>query len=168
MSTASSGYPLAYLITFRCYGTWLHGDDRGSTDRHRNAYGSPHIPSGRAWLGVNLAALKHPPVTLDASRRRAVDAAIREVCAFREWKLIAINVRTNHVHAVVSAPCAPERMLATFKAYATRRMRQTGCWSERHSPWSEGGSRRYLWTECAVERAIAYVVDGQGGPLPDL
>ena len=23
--------PLAYLITFRSYGTWLHGDERGST-----------------------------------------------------------------------------------------------------------------------------------------
>ncbi len=26
--------PLAYLITFRCYGTWLHEDERGATDRH--------------------------------------------------------------------------------------------------------------------------------------
>jgi len=25
--------PLAYLITFRSYGTWLHGDERGSVDR---------------------------------------------------------------------------------------------------------------------------------------
>ena len=25
--------PLAYLISFRCYGTWLHGDERGSIDR---------------------------------------------------------------------------------------------------------------------------------------
>jgi hypothetical protein len=24
--------PLAYLTTFRCYGTWLHGDDRGSVE----------------------------------------------------------------------------------------------------------------------------------------
>src|SRR5438093_13756827 len=24
--------PLGYLITFRCYGTWLHGDERGSID----------------------------------------------------------------------------------------------------------------------------------------
>ena len=24
-----TGIPLAYLITFRCYGTWLHGDARG-------------------------------------------------------------------------------------------------------------------------------------------
>jgi hypothetical protein len=29
--------PLGYLITFRCYGTWLHGDDRGSIDRKANA-----------------------------------------------------------------------------------------------------------------------------------
>jgi hypothetical protein len=28
--------PLAYLITFRCYGTWLHGDSRGSVDRFHN------------------------------------------------------------------------------------------------------------------------------------
>ena len=26
-------FPLAYLITFRCYGTWVHGDERGSMDR---------------------------------------------------------------------------------------------------------------------------------------
>jgi hypothetical protein len=25
--------PLAYLISFRAYGTWLHGDRRGSVDR---------------------------------------------------------------------------------------------------------------------------------------
>jgi hypothetical protein len=25
--------PLGYLITFRCYGSWLHGDKRGSIDR---------------------------------------------------------------------------------------------------------------------------------------
>jgi len=33
--------PLAYLITFRCYGTWLHGDERGSVDRFHNQYQSP-------------------------------------------------------------------------------------------------------------------------------
>src|SRR2546428_5625205 len=29
--------PLAFLITFRCYGTWLHGDDRGSVNQFRRA-----------------------------------------------------------------------------------------------------------------------------------
>jgi hypothetical protein len=35
-------FPLAYLITFRCYGTWFHGDKRGSVDRRKfNSYGKP-------------------------------------------------------------------------------------------------------------------------------
>ena len=35
-------FPLAYLITIRCYGTWLHGDERRAVDRHGfNAYGAP-------------------------------------------------------------------------------------------------------------------------------
>jgi len=28
-------FPLAYLITFRTFGTWLHGDERSSTRRNR-------------------------------------------------------------------------------------------------------------------------------------
>jgi len=28
--------PLAFLITFRTYGSWLHGDMRGSIDRYNN------------------------------------------------------------------------------------------------------------------------------------
>jgi hypothetical protein len=36
--------PLAYLITFRSYGTWLHGDPRGSVDRFHNVYGTPRLP----------------------------------------------------------------------------------------------------------------------------
>lgn len=32
--------PLAYLITFRTYGTWLHGDERGSVDKNHNKFGT--------------------------------------------------------------------------------------------------------------------------------
>ena len=35
--------PLAYLITFTTYGTWRHGDERGSVDRAHNAYRTPHL-----------------------------------------------------------------------------------------------------------------------------
>jgi hypothetical protein len=35
--------PLAYLITFRAYGTWLHGDKRGSVNRFHNRFGTPFI-----------------------------------------------------------------------------------------------------------------------------
>ncbi|HTK37762.1 MAG TPA: hypothetical protein VL325_04655, partial [Pyrinomonadaceae bacterium] len=37
-------FPLAYLITIRTFGTWFHGDERGSVDRHgKNIYGTPRI-----------------------------------------------------------------------------------------------------------------------------
>ncbi len=58
--------PLGYHITFRCYGTWLHGDERGSVDRFHNRYGSPLISPNRPWKRYNKLALKRPPVKLTA------------------------------------------------------------------------------------------------------
>ncbi len=34
--------PVGFLLTFRCYGTWLHGDERGSLDRY--GCGEPPVP----------------------------------------------------------------------------------------------------------------------------
>ena len=167
MSDISPRPTHAYLISVRTYGTWLHGDERGSTDRHNNAYATPFIPPNTQWRAYELRALKYDPVTLDAPCRRAVKAAILETCALRNWLLLAINVRTNHVHTVVSASCAPESALNALKANATRHMRQAGCWPHRPSPWSVGGSTRYAWTERQTEAAIDYVLNRQGPPLPD-
>ena len=159
--------PRAFLITFSTYGTWLHGDERESVDRHNTAFATPRIAPKLRWRAYELRTLKHPPVTLDAPRRRAVKAAIVETCEIRQWGLLALNVRTNHVHSVVAAAVAPERVLNALKANATRRMLQDGCWSYALSPWSDGGSTPYLWTERSVERAIEYVVRRQGPPLPE-
>lgn len=161
------GVPLAYLVTCVCYGRWLHGDERGSVDRRHRAYGTPRIAANGRWEAHNARALRHEPVWLDAARRAATDEGIRETCVRRGWALHAVNVRTNHWHAVVAAGCRPEPVLRALKANATRLMRERGCWECEHSPWAEGGSRRYLWTERSVELAVAYVMDGQGGPLPD-
>ncbi len=87
--------PLGYLITFRAFGTWLHGDSRGSVDRFHNRYGSPPISPNRRWRQYNEHALKRPPVKLTAKRRAAIEAAIRETCKIRQWKLWAMNVRPN-------------------------------------------------------------------------
>ncbi len=36
VSQSSLEFPPAYLITFRTYGSWLHGDEKGSIDRKHN------------------------------------------------------------------------------------------------------------------------------------
>ena len=52
--------------------------------------------------------------------------------------------------------------METFKAYATRRLRETGLLSGDIKPWARHGSTPCLWTEEAVEKAIDYVLNGQG------
>ena len=159
--------PLAYLISFRTYGTWLHGDGRGSTDRFHNRYRSPHIRPNIKWHNYNEEGLKAQPLRLGARQRSAVETAIRETCRIRKWEVLALNVRTNHAHVVVTAKQIPEQVLNAFKANATRHLREGGLWPHPFSPWADKGSNRRLWNERSVARAIDYVLNGQGEELPD-
>lgn len=160
-------FPLAYFITFRCYGTWLHGDKRGSTNRFRNRYGSRHLPPEETWLEINKNRLKRDPVLLNEKQRACVTKAIRETCRIREWNLYALNVRTNHIHLVVSAGSRTAgSMLNAFKANATREMRKSGLWLLKTSPWSDKGSNKNLWNDSSIVEVIDYVLYGQGDDIP--
>jgi REP element-mobilizing transposase RayT len=159
--------PLAVFFTFRCYGTWLHGDEHGSVDRNNNKYGSPRIPANHNWQKHNEKLLLHPPVTLNAARRSSVEKAIRGLCARRSWTLLAINVRTNHIHVVICIGTKePKDVLIALKANATRQLREDGLWQE-HSPWADKGSKRNLWNEKSIWEACKYVTNEQGDKLPD-
>jgi REP element-mobilizing transposase RayT len=159
--------PIAFLITFRCYGTWLHGDPRGSVDRLHNIYGTPRLGPERARVKYERTLMLQPPVRLGAKRRAAVTKGIARACVRRRWQLWAVNVRTNHVHAVVAADCHSTKVRSTLKAYATRNMRKTGCWNSDKSPWAGRGSRISLWDEDDLNAATVYVLYDQGAPLPD-
>ena len=159
--------PLAYFISFRTYGTWLHGDNRGSTDRYNNRYGSPYLAPNGNWEKYNQRLLKAKPFILGAAQRKSVEVAIRETCQIRKWSLLAFNARTNHVHSVTTANCRPALVLNAFKANATRQLREDGLWPHAFSPWADKGSKRRLWNEQSVARAVDYVLYGQGGDLPE-
>lgn len=161
-----SGIPIGYLITFRTYGTWLHGDPRGSMDRFHNVYGTPKLPPSPKRQEYERRLMKMMPVTLDSRRRAAVKQSLHETCKKRKWKLWVSNVRTNHVHSVVSARCPALTVLRVLKAHATRGMRESGCWTSDRTPWAYRGSRKKLWTETDLREAITYVESGQGEPLP--
>jgi REP element-mobilizing transposase RayT len=158
--------PLAYFISFRSYGTWLHGDNRGSIDRFHNVYGAPYLTPSEAWERHNRKQRKGDPFILGARERQAVQKAIRETCSIRKWQLQALNVRTNHVHTVVTANRKPGLVLNAFKANATRQLREDQLWPHQFSPWADKGSKRLLWNERSVANAIDYVLNGQGGDLP--
>lgn len=159
--------PLAYLITFRSYGTWLHGDKGGSIDRFHNRYGDCYLPPNEAWQRYNRDQLTTGPFILGARERGSVERAIRETCGTRKWHLLAFKVRTNHVHTVMSAGCKPELVLNALKANATRHLREDQLWPHQFSPWADKGSKIRLWNERSVANAINYVLNGQGDDLPD-
>jgi len=158
-------FPLAYLITLRTYGTWLHGDERGSMDRKHNVYGTSKIKPNPLLHKSDTKQLRHPPVILNERQRPVVEKAVREVCDHRPYVLRAISVRTNHVHTVVSAMHYPEPILEAFKAYATRALRSAKLMPLKVKPWVRHGSTVYLWKEKDVAKAIEYVLLGQGDDL---
>lgn len=152
-------FPEAYFITIRTYGTWLHGDARGSVDIHgKNVYGTPRIEPNRNLKRKMEDNLKRPPFTLNKKQRKVTEEAIRECCRFRGFEMHAVNARSNHVHAVISAQMPPEKLIKILKARATRILRERGLISKDTCPWTRGRSRKYLWKDRHVIAAIDYVL----------
>ena len=156
--------PIAFLLTFRTYGTWLHGDPRGSFQR-RPGQAWPAALSPQPLLeGAMRRLLAHPPVRLDAAQRRLVTEAIDDACRRNGWVVHALAVRTEHVHIVLTtkAGTAPERVMTALKARATRRMVERGALGQAVTCWSRHGSTRYVWTRGELEIACRYVNEHEG------
>jgi REP element-mobilizing transposase RayT len=153
---------MVYLITFGCYGCHLPGDQRGSVERRRGTRGgyldpSPHLQSHAQHL------LKSPPLALNRADAGAVLEAIKEVCLYRQWLLLAAHIRSTHAHVVLNPGAAPpEKVIADFKAYASRKLNAQDGTRER---WARGGNAARLSSDEAVRAAIRYVADRQGVPM---
>ena len=148
--------PLAYFITFTTRGSWLHGDARGSVKDGQ------FISPNERWEQTELQALNNPPLVLSPDQRSTVEQALRDVCCKRLWTLHEVNVRSNHVHIVVTAKeTKPEKVMGDLKARATFALRKTKAISEKQKPWTEHGSTRYLFTHEEYVHACHYVRDCQ-------
>lgn len=119
------------------------------------------MPPNTALRAYESDALRNSAIALSPAQRAVVDEAVRSVCTYREWNLRALNVRTNHVHAVVSAGVPPERVMNTWKAWSTRRLRELSQIDAAQRVWSRHGSTVYLFRPERVAEKIAYVLEGQ-------
>ena len=145
-----------YLITITTYGTWVHGDERGSVKRKGQFVNFDSNLKKR-----EERSLKHPPIVFTNDQRAIVERTIREVCEYRHWELLALNVRTNHVHAVVSAGDSAEKIMNSLKSYATRRLREAGELVEVQKIWTKHGSTRPINGEVSLRNTIHYVLECQ-------
>lgn len=102
--------------------------------------------------------MRATPLYFNNEQRSIVDRAIRDHATYRNWQIIALNVRTNHVHVVVrTTPQTPEQVMSQFKSWATRRLREATLVEATDRVWTKHGSTRYLWDEPAVQDAAEYV-----------
>lgn len=156
---------MTYLITFSAYGNRLHGGKSGLVDPRHNVAGTPALEVDPAREATEQERMNQAPYNLDQIRRDAVMEAIREVCAYRSWTLLAVHVRSNHVHSVVEAEVPPERVMSDFKAYASRRLNRMRVDEPGRKRWARHGSTRWLWKPGHVLAAIHYVIDDQGDAM---
>lgn len=157
-----------YLLTWHTYGTWLHGDDAGSVDLAHNTYGAPRLDPDRARFERALRAMKHPPMILSRTARVLVDAVMREHCRRRAWELLALSVRSNHVHVVIGSPTVPPEMIVQqLKDWGTRKLRSMGIAGRRQPVWADHGSTIYLFEPGAVEAKVRYVIEMQDDVAPE-
>lgn len=156
--------PLAYLITWTCRGSWLHGDDRGSVDREHNSYGTSLVAPDSSRHSRASSQLKQASLQLTPADRVMVTKATEQTCSHRGWMIHALAVRSNHVHCVVSADATPKRVMQDLKAWSTRSLRQSNPGFDERPIWTRHGSTRYLFDEPALLGAIEYVVSHKTNP----
>jgi len=154
---------IAYFITWTTYATWLPGDSRGWAKK--KVWGiQPPDPEQEA---LARSMLTEEPVTLTSEQRDLIDNVIVKHCQIRGWHLHARNVRTNHVHLVVTAPgVEPKIVREQIKAWASRRLSEhaglvgSGKNGQRRW-WTEGGDIELIWNMEQLEAVIRYVLEMQ-------
>ncbi len=77
-----------------------------------------------------------------------------------------MNVRTNHVHVVVTADVSPEDVLTQLKAWASRRLNEHAglrhaAPDERPRWWTGHGSTKWINDARYLDHAIRYVLERQ-------
>ena len=164
MGNVKVNKPLAYLVTFTTYGSWLHGEESGSIWKDKKKSSTVLIKGNVKLKNSETMRLKNEAVCLNFSQRECVLEAMLEVCRYRNWKAYVVCVLGNHVHAVVNADAEIERVMADFKSYSTRLLkRKFNGLPEKL--WTRHGSTRYLWSNESLASAIKYVKEGQGNDV---
>lgn len=146
------------------YGAWLHGDSRGWVKWGEAEIKPPDPDRERAAR----QRMVESPVVLTEDQRALVEQTIREHCRFRGWLLHAVNVRSNHVHVVLTADRGADEVMSQLKAWCSRKLSDAaglvgavGKKAGRRHWFTEGGDKKVIDTEEYLQNALTYVTERQ-------
>ena len=142
--------------TASTYGTWLHGDARGSWYQGRLIVGD------RPLRMASQSSMKHGAVQRSAEERLLVEHTIRTVSTEFGHTLLALTVQSTHVHVVFSPLAEPiKTVVARLKRRTSmevlQRRRQRGAVDIARSIWSAKRFLVFVTEERHLQHTIAYV-----------
>lgn len=166
MKNPPAKIPFAYFLTFRTYGTWLHGDEKQSVDRKHNIPGTPRIEVNSSLESAMKESQNEEAFILDNGQSHTVLQSVIETCQYNHWTLYAAHVRTNHLHIVLTAENTAEHAMGKLKCYGTKNLKKNHPeLSERKHFWARHGSTKNVWTYELLFPCLYYVVKEQGKPI---
>ncbi len=156
--------PIAFFFTWSTYGTRLPGDQRGWVEYQKGF----RLPDPLRELEAQ-ARMTNDAIQLDAEQREQVNLQVAETCIHKGWELYAVNCRSDHAHAVISASQTPKVMRAQIKAWCSQRLNnfERGRRAVDLEPidwWADRGSIRWIFDTAGLESTTLYVRDGQDNP----
>ncbi|MBL9090141.1 MAG: transposase [Planctomycetaceae bacterium] len=163
----------AYHVIFGTYGFWLPNDPRGSWSDFvgswelfrfgkatkvltcRSLAAEPH---DRRLRFAAKSGLKHDAVSLTGRQAVAVEAGFRVACEESSYRVLALSILPEHVHAVVvRGRATAETIIRHLKSRATQSLIERAEWSRERPVWGKNGWKVFLNSPAAVHRAVEYV-----------
>jgi len=124
--------------------------------------GSEYVEPDAELEDQRRELMTQEPYLLDEERRNVVRDAIVSFCLEKGWRLLALHVRSNHVHVVISVDRDPGRLMSDLKSKASRELTGAGFENKDRIRWTRHGSTRHLHTHEQVEDKIDYTLFQQG------
>ena len=148
--------PIAYMLTWTTYGSWLQGDERGYVKKGRMLDGN------KALNLANKSLMQCPEVCLTIAHRRIIENALRKEAEVLGQEIYAVAVGKSHVHIAVSTNGMDAgEAISHYKNAVRLVMKDDGFIGKL---WTRGFSKRYCFDEHQLHNVIEYVNDHNKNP----
>ena len=133
---------IGYMLTWRTYGTWLQGDERGCKNEKLEQ--------------ANKKNLKKEPIKFNSAQIEAVKDSIIQEAKRLNQKIYALTVLPNHIHLLVEKiDEAIESTAAFYKTVARKALYKNNLQGR---IWAKGYDKRYVFTEQELLNRMVYIL----------
>ncbi len=138
------------MLTWRTYGTWLQGDERGYIKDGQL------LNQNQKLEQANKENLKKEPIEFNAMQIEAVKKSIIQEAKRLNQKIYALSVLPNHIHLLVEKiDESIESTAAFYKTTARISLYKNGLEGK---IWAKGYDKRYIFTQEELLNRMVYIL----------